>query len=55
MFDAIRHHKPRQQVLGDDSLIPPELLVPPRPAKTSLRLTPMFGDGSVGIGLGWEN
>ncbi len=54
VFDAIRHHKPRQQVQGDDSLIPPELLVPPRPTKTSLRLTPMLGDGSVGIGLSLE-
>jgi len=62
VFDAIRHHKPRQQVQGDDSLIPPELLDstrPPPPKRTSLRerlrLTPMFTPESVGIGIGWEN
>ncbi len=59
LFDAIRHHKPRQLVQGDDSLIPPELLPQKPPPKTSfrdrLRLGPMFMDDSVGIGIGWEN
>lgn len=65
VFDAIRNHKPRQQIQGDDSLIPPELLDPTRaPRRTSLRqrlrLGPMFtsdaGHGPVvGLGIGWEN
>jgi tetratricopeptide (TPR) repeat protein len=62
VFDAIRHHKPRQQIQGDDSLIPPDLLDPtkrPAPKKTSLRdrlqLAPMVTHDSVGIGIGWEN
>ncbi len=63
VFDAIRHHKSRQQVQGDDSLIPPELLDPSKanqsPPKTSLRdrlrISPMVTPDGVGIGLGWEN
>ncbi len=62
VFDAIRHHKPRQQVQGDDSLIPKDLLEPtqkPAPKQTSfrerLKLSPMFTPQSVGIGIGWEN
>lgn len=62
VYDAIRHHKSRQLVQGDDSLIPPEILNPTktRPAgKTSLldrmRLAPMVTPDSVGIGIGWEN
>lgn len=62
VFDAIRNHKPRQQIQGDDSLIPPELLDPTLkspPKKTSLRdrlrLGPMFTEHSVGLGIGWEN
>ena len=62
VFDAIRHHKPRQQVQGDDSLIPQDLLEPtkkPAPKKTSLRerlnVAPMVTPESVGIGIGWEN
>jgi len=62
VFDAIRHHKPRQQVQGDDSLIPKDLLDPAKnrpPIKTSLRerlrFSPMFTHDSVGIGIGWEN
>ncbi len=62
VFDAIRHHKPRQQVEGDDSLIPKDLLEPTKkPARktTSVRdrfkLSPMFTPQSVGIGIGWEN
>lgn len=62
VFDAIRHHKPRQQVQGDDSLIPKDLLEPtkkPVPNKTSFRdriqLSPMVTPESVGIGIGWEN
>ncbi len=62
VFDAIRHHKPRQQVQGDDSLIPKDLLEPtkkPAPKKTSfrdrIRLSPLFTPDGVGIGIGWEN
>lgn len=64
VFDAIRHHKARHQVEGDDSLIPQELLDPtkakkPPPKKTSLldrlQLSPMVTPDSVGIGIGWEN
>ncbi len=64
VYDAIRHHKARQQVEGDDSLIPAELLDPtkakkPPPNKTSLRdrlrIGPMVTPESVGIGIGWEN
>lgn len=66
VYDAIRHHKSRQLVQGDDSLIPPEILNPtkgkPAPgprAGTSLldrmRFTPMVTPDSVGIGIGWEN
>lgn len=62
VFDAIRHHKPRQQVEGDDSLIPADLLDStkrPPPKKTSfrdrLKLAPMFTHDSVGLGIGWEN
>jgi len=62
VFDAIRHHKPRQQIQGDDSLIPKDLLEPsktPAPKKTSfrdqIRVSPIFTPDSVGIGIGWEN
>ena len=59
VYDAIRHHKSRQQVQGDDSLIPPEILNPgktkPSSKTSSLRLAPMFTQDSVGIGIGWEN
>ncbi len=69
IFDAIRHHKPRLRVEGDDSLIPEELRdrdnAPP-PAKGErklkkvslwqrLQVAPMVTDESVGIGIGWEN
>lgn len=63
-IDSIRHHQPRRQLQGDDSLIPAELRDPsktkaPAPRKTSLldrlQLTPMVTPDSVGIGLGWEN
>ena len=62
VYDAIRHHKSRQLVQGDDSLIPPEILNPTKnkPAgRTSLldrmRFSPMVTPDSVGIGIGWEN
>ena len=63
VYDAIRHHKSRQQVQGDDSLIPPELLDPTKakkpPPRTSVRdrlqIGPMVTPGGVGIGIGWEN
>lgn len=63
VYDAIRHHKARQQVQGDDSLIPPELLDPTKakkpPPRTSLRdrlqIGPMVTPSGVGIGIGWEN
>lgn len=65
VFDAIRHHKPRRQLQGDDSLVPADLLDPSKkkpaapPKKTSfldrLKLSPMVTPESVGIGIGWEN
>ncbi len=65
VYDAIRHHKARRQLQGDDSLIPTNLLDPtkpkpaPPPSKTSLldrlQLSPMVTPDSVGIGIGWEN
>lgn len=65
VYDAIRHHKPRRQLQGDDSLIPEDLRdpskKPPPPKKndTSLldrvKLSPMLTPESVGIGIGWEN
>jgi tetratricopeptide (TPR) repeat protein len=59
VYDAIRHHKSRQQVQGDDSLIPSEILNPTKtkrpPKSSSLRLAPMVTPESVGIGIGWEN
>ena len=66
VFDAIRHHKPRQQVEGDDSLIPKSLLdptpkkaAPPKKTATSFRdrlqISPLITPGGVGIGIGWEN
>ncbi len=65
VYDAIRHHKARRQLQGDDSLVPAELLDPskkkpaPPPPKTSLldrlQISPMVTPESVGIGIGWEN
>jgi tetratricopeptide (TPR) repeat protein len=61
VYDAIRHHKARQQVQGDDSLIPKELLdpTPTKPGKTSLlerlQIGPMITPTGAGIGIGWEN
>lgn len=65
VVDALLHYKPRVQVEGDDSLLPP-LTEPadatragkPRP-RTSLRdrlhLAPMLSPRGAGIGLTWEN
>jgi hypothetical protein len=62
VVDSLLHYKPRVQVEGDDSLLPP-VSEPadtrkPRP-KTSLRdrlhLAPMLTPHGGGIGLTWEN
>jgi hypothetical protein len=62
VVDSLLHYKPRVQIEGDDSLLPP-LSEPadarkPR-AKTSLRdrlhLAPMLTPHGGGIGLTWEN
>lgn len=64
VVDALLHYKPRVQIEGDDSLLPP--LPPeapdarkPRSARTSavrrLHLAPMVAPGGAGIGLTWEN
>ncbi|HET7500858.1 MAG TPA: hypothetical protein VFK02_07645 [Kofleriaceae bacterium] len=66
VVDALLHYKPRVQIEGDDSLLPPELAPgaakkpPPRkPAPTSLldrlHVRPMIAPDSAGIGLSWEN
>jgi hypothetical protein len=63
VVDSLLHYKPRVQIEGDDSLLPP---VPdgadgkkPKPAKSSflrrLHVTPMIAPNSAGIGLTWEN
>ena len=61
VVDALLNYKPRVQVEGDDSLLPP-LAEPdpkkPRP-KTSLRdrlhLAPLLSPTGAGLGLTWEN
>ena len=64
VVDALRNYKPRVQIEGDDSLLPP---LPPgqtpetkkRPARTSLldrlHVAPMLAPDGAGIGLTWEN
>jgi hypothetical protein len=62
VVDSLLHYKPRVQVEGDDSLLPPLAEPPdarkPRP-KTSLgdrlHLAPMLTPHGGGIGLTWEN
>jgi hypothetical protein len=61
VVDALLHYKPRVQVEGDDSLLPP-LTEPdarkPR-GKTSVRdrlhLAPLLSPTGAGLGLTWEN
>jgi tetratricopeptide (TPR) repeat protein len=62
VVDALLHYKPRVQIEGDDSLLPPLRGEPPpaaRPAKTSfkdrLHLGPIVTPSGAGIGLSWEN
>ena len=59
VYDAIRHYKPRQQIQGDDSLIPSEIRNPTKTGKTSLlerlQIGPMITPTGAGIGIGWEN
>lgn len=64
VVDSLLHYKPRVQVEGDDSLLPP---VPagggadapkPRPkssARQRLHLGPIVAPSGAGIGLTWEN
>jgi hypothetical protein len=61
VVDALLHYKPRVQIEGDDSLLPPPPDAPdrkPKP-KTSildrLHVAPMASPTGVGIGLRWEN
>lgn len=68
VVDALLHYKPRVQIEGDDSLLPPLRDAPdagpgkpsgPAPRKTSmldrLHLGPMITPTGAGIGLSWEN
>ncbi|HEU0030076.1 MAG TPA: tetratricopeptide repeat protein [Kofleriaceae bacterium] len=63
VVDSLLNYKPRAQIKGDDSLIPPDLLdpskSPTKPAqKTSfrdrLKIAPMVTPNAFGIGIGWE-
>jgi tetratricopeptide (TPR) repeat protein len=63
VVDSLLHYKPRVQIEGDDSLLPPLPAGPDdaRPAaakKTSLRdrlhLAPLVAPGAAGLGLTWE-
>jgi len=63
VVDSLLHYKPRVQIEGDDSLLPPLPDVPdarkPRAGKTSLfdriHLAPIAVRGGAGVGLTWEN
>jgi tetratricopeptide (TPR) repeat protein len=63
VVDSLLHYKPRVQIEGDDSLLPPLPDAPSgvrkRPGKTSLlhrlHVAPMISPGRAGIGLRWEN
>jgi tetratricopeptide (TPR) repeat protein len=59
VVDSLLHYKPRQLVGGADSLLPPELRDPPKPAqKASLRdrvlVHPVLVPSGAGIGLSLE-
>ena len=62
VVDSLLHYKPRQRVGGADSLLPPELRDPPkpapRPAQTSLRdrvlVHPVLVPSGAGIGFSLE-
>jgi len=65
VVDALLHYKPRVQIEGDDTLLPPlrdgapDPANKPPPKKTSLldrlHVHPMVGRDSAGVGLTWEN
>lgn len=63
VVDALLHYKPRVQIEGDDSLLPPPSTDAPdtrkRPGRTSLldriHLAPIATPGGAGIGLVWED
>jgi tetratricopeptide (TPR) repeat protein len=63
VVDALRNYRPRVQIEGDDTLLPPLPDAAPaarkRPARSSIRdrlhLAPMIAPHSAGIGLTWEN
>jgi tetratricopeptide (TPR) repeat protein len=60
VVDSILHYKPRVQIQGDDTLLPPDLRdLGKKPKKASLRerihLSPMITPTGVGIGIGLEN
>jgi hypothetical protein len=62
VVDALLNYKPRVQIEGDDSLLPPLPDAPStrKPAKKTsmldrLQLHPMITRDSAGIGLTWEN
>ncbi|HET9624547.1 MAG TPA: hypothetical protein VFP84_24415 [Kofleriaceae bacterium] len=62
VVDALLHYKPRVQIEGDDSLLPPlrgEPAPTTKPKKTSLlermHLGPIVTPSGAGVGLSWEN
>ncbi|MGE0551335.1 MAG: tetratricopeptide repeat protein [Kofleriaceae bacterium] len=63
VVDSLLRYKPRAQIQGDDSLLPPDLQNidkrRTKPSKTSLldrlRIAPMITPSGVGIGLGLED
>jgi hypothetical protein len=65
VVDALLHYKPRVQIEGDDTLLPPLRDLPPDaakkppPKKTSmldrLHVRPMIAPDGAGVGLTWEN
>ena len=63
VVDSLLHYKPRVQIEGDDTLLPPLPDAPdarkPRPGKTSIldrvHLAPIVAPRSAGIGLIWES
>jgi tetratricopeptide (TPR) repeat protein len=57
--DSFSHYHARVQLQGDESLLPPEMRVPAKRKKTSLRerihVFPMATAHGAGIAIGWEN
>ncbi|HTR50926.1 MAG TPA: hypothetical protein VMJ10_09485 [Kofleriaceae bacterium] len=59
VVDSLYHYKPRAEIQGDKSLLPPSLQVPTPAKKQSLRdrihIFPMANAHGAGIGIGWED